>query len=68
MIRLALSPLAAGQQGPTPPSGVALRQASEWQNQIELNPILSDSEAMRRLVIIYRPSYRQPCLYSVLAD
>jgi hypothetical protein len=59
MIVLALSALAAGQQEPIPHSAVASRQASDWRNQIDLGPVLSDSEAMKRLVIIYRPSYRQ---------
>ncbi len=59
IILLALSSLAAGQQEAAPPSGVAARGASEWRRQIDLAPILSDSEAMKRLVVIYRPSYRQ---------
>jgi|SRR5271157_2253411 len=59
MIVLALSALAAGEQEPIPHSGVASRQASEWRNRIDLAPVLSDSEAMKTLVIIYPPSDRQ---------
>jgi len=40
-------------------TAVSTEGGSEWRKRIELTRLLSDSGALDKLVIIYRPSYRQ---------
>ena len=40
-------------------TGVPSQAGSEWHNRIDLDRFLSDPVALDRLVIIYRPTYRQ---------
>jgi hypothetical protein len=46
-----------GQQRRTTASTPA--NASEWRERLDLTPLLADSSALEKLVIIYHPTYRQ---------
>jgi len=50
------------------PGGVTCRPAAEWGNRIDLIPLLTDSEGLKMLVIIYRPAYRQTLYHDTRLD
>jgi len=61
VLLLVVASLAVGQSDRTGgrTTSVPSQAGSEWHNRIDLDRFLSDPAALDRLVIIYRPTYRQ---------
>jgi len=59
LLGLAISTVGQGNRSDWRTSAVSAEAGSEWRERIELTRLLSDSAALDKLVIIYRPTYRQ---------
>jgi hypothetical protein len=59
LLGMAISTVGQGNRAEWRTRAVSAEAGSEWRERIDLTRLLSDSAALDKLVIIYRPTYRQ---------